>query len=198
MEIEGLNPNNGSTTLRTDSSANLLVSNVTSKYESAVLAGRVYYAASQTATTWSLALNTTHTGLVLSNPINSGKNLIVLKAGFALSVAPAAISSIGLFTGYSSAGIVTHTTPLTPYSCAVGAGSSVANADAAATLVGTPTWALPFMGGFTAGALPSTSPSVIDVDGLIVVKPGGYVGIGALTASIGFASIIWEERNTNG
>lgn len=195
MEMDALNPSNNLTTLRTDKNANLLVSNVTSKYETSVLAGRVFYAANQSAATWSVALNTTHTGLVLSNPVNSGKNLIILKVGFALSVAPAAIASIGLFTGYSTAGIVTHTTPLTPYSCAVGSGSSVANADAAATLVGTPTWALPFMGGFTAAALPSTSPSVIDVDGLIVVKPGGYVGIGALTAVVGYAGIIWEEKD---
>jgi hypothetical protein len=131
--------------------------------------------------------------LVVSNPINSGKNLIVLKASFALSVAPVAIASIGLFTGYSDTGITVHTTALTPTNCLVGGALGVAKADDAATLVGTPVWALQMMGGFTAGALPSTSPSVIDVDGAIIVKPGGYVGVGALTAVIGFATIIYKE-----
>jgi len=193
MESQGLNPDNQPVTINVDWNNNTLTTQYGSKYQYLVEQGKVYYAASQTATTWSVALNTTHTGLVVSNPVTSGKNLVILKVGFALTVAPVAIAHIGLFAGYSSAGIVTHTTPLTPYNAFIGGAVSAVNADAAATLVGTPTWVTPILGGFTAGALPSPALSWIDVDGSIVVKPGGYVGIGALTAAIGFGSIMWAE-----
>jgi len=195
MDIQAYNPSGSEINVKADANGNLITSSYGSKLQNAVLAGNVYTASSQSARTWSVALNTTHTGLVVSNPITSGKNLVILKASFALTVAPAAIASIGLFTGYSTAGIVTHTTPLTPTNCLVGGAAGVATADDAATLVGTPVWALQMMGGFTAAALPSTTPSVIDVDGAIVVKPGGYVGIGALTAVVGFGTIIYQEVN---
>ena len=194
MEISG---KYGSDTksISTDKNGNLIVSNTSSKYQNSVLAGNVFFAASQAATTWSVALNTTHTGLVVSNPVSSNKNLVILKASFALSVAPAAIAHIGLFIGYTGTGIITHTTALTVYNSFIGAGSATkAFADGAATLVGTPVWNQPIMGGFTAGALPSTSPAIIDVDGSIIVPPGGYCGIGALTAVVGFGSLTWEEQ----
>lgn len=193
IEVQGRRTDGTLGTINLDNNNIQLVKLAGSKYEYDVQQGTVYYAASQTATTWSVALNTTHTGLVVYNPAGSGVNLVILKASFALSVAPVAIAHIGLFTGYISAGIVTHTTPLTPVNCLVGGAAGLGGADAAATLVGTPTWAMPIMGGFTAGALPSTSPAIIDVDGAIVVKPGGYCGIGALTAAVGFGSIIWKQ-----
>lgn len=196
MEAEGRNVyTNSNSVLKLDKNNNLQVSLSTAKYQNAVLDGNVYFATNQIARTWSVALATTHTGLVVSNPVTSGKNLVILKVGFTLSVAPVAIATIGLFTGYSTAGIVTHTTPLTPQNCLIGNGSGLATADEAATLVGTPLWTMPILGGFTAGALPSTSPSILDVDGAIVVKPGGYIGIGALTAVFGFGSITWQEVN---
>jgi len=197
MENQLSNPNGTLVTAKSDILGNTLVtmSSIGGKLSQAVLAGNVYTASTTTATTWSVALTTTYTGLVVSNPVTSGKNLIILKASFALSVAPVAIASIGLFTGYSTAGIATHGTPVSPTNCLVGGALGVATADVAATLVGTPVWAMQMMGGFTAGALPSTTPSVIDVDGAIVVKPGGYCGIGALTAVVGLASIIYQEVN---
>lgn len=193
LEVQGYRTDGTLGTIALDNDNNQLFKQVGTKYEYDVQQGTVYYAANQTATTWSVALNTTHTGLVVYNPAASGVNLVILKASFALSVAPAAIAHIGLFTGYIAAGIVTHTTPLTPVNCYTGGAAGLGGADAAATLVGTPTWAMPIMGGFTAAALPSTSPSVIDVDGAIVVRPGGYCGIGALTAVVGFGSIMWKQ-----
>lgn len=157
--------------------------------------GRIFWAANQSATAWSVALSTTFTGIVLSNPANSPVDLHILRAGFALSVAPAAISHMGFLGGYAAAGIVTHTTPLDVYSTRITGLSQAGSgrADAAATLVGTPLWVHPFMGGFTAGALPSTSPADIDLAGLFTIPPGGYFGIGALTAVTGFGSLLWAE-----
>jgi hypothetical protein len=173
----------------------LVVAQGHGKYFTQALTQDTYFAASQAATTWSVALNTTHTGFVLSNPIGSLVNLVPLQVGFALTVAPVAISHVGLFGGWYAGGISTHTTPLTVYSSYIkgNGGASAAKADAAATLTGTPVWIMPFLGGFTAGALFGTTPSVIDIGGSIVIPPGGYVGIASLTAVIGFAGMIWEE-----
>lgn len=163
------------------------------RYAEATRRQKVYGAASQAATTWSVALNTTHTGFVVYNPVASGVNLEILQASFALSVAPVAIAHVGLFSGFLAAGIATHTTALTPFNTYVGGAVGYGRADAAATLVGTPIWMMPMMSGFTAGALFATTPAIVDVGGSIVVPPGGYCGIGALTAVIGFAGMFWEE-----
>ena len=154
----------------------------------------IFTGANQSAATWSVALNATHTGLVLSNPAASLVNLVVLRASFALSVAPVAPASIGLYGGYLAAGITAHTTPLTTYSSFIGAGAtSSGKIDAAATLVGTPVWLEQILGGFTAGALPSAAAAISDLGGLYVIPPGGSLGIGALTAVVGFGSISWAE-----
>lgn len=165
------------------------------RYYEQAYRGNVFFAASQAATAWSVALNATHTGLVVSNPAGSAFNLVMLTASFALSVAPAAIASIGLFAGFAAAGIVAHTTPLVPMTTLISTTQATGRgkADGAATLVGTPTWVTQMIGGFTAAALPSTTPSVIDLGGVFVIPPGGYFGIGALTAVTGFGSLIWEE-----
>jgi hypothetical protein len=163
------------------------------KYAELSKVKKIFFAANQADTTWTVALATTFTGIVVSNPIGSGVNLSILRASFALSVAPAGVATMGFLAGWSSAGITTHTTPLTPYSTYIGSNRGQGLADAAATLVGTPVWVEHFMGGFTAGALPSTSPSVIDTEGMYTVPPGGYFGIGALTVVHGMASIAWEE-----
>lgn len=180
---------------RADGTGAQAVADAHGRYGEAARRGQLFFAASQAATTWSVALTATHTGFVVSNPANSRVNLEILLASFALSVAPAAIAHIGLFGGWLAAGLTAHTTPLTPLSTFLNQdiATGQAKADGAATLVGTPRWVMPFMGGFTAAALPSTSPSILDVGGAIVVPPGAYCGIGALTAVVGFAGMVWEE-----
>jgi hypothetical protein len=185
----GTNP-----TFRQGQLGDIIVNELHGRYYETAYRQNVFYAANQAATAWSVALATTYTGICLSNPAGNTKNLIPTKIGFALSAAPAAIASIGIIGGYLSTGVVTHTTPLTPGSTFLGVGPTpTGKADAAATIVGTPVWILPFMGGFTAAALPSTSPAVVDLEGSIIIPPGGYICIGALTAVTGFGSIVWEE-----
>jgi hypothetical protein len=159
--------------------------------------GNMFYGSLQAATALSVALATTYTGLCLSNPAGNTKNLTLKKVTFALTVAPAAIASIGLIGGYNVAGVTVHTTPLA--SPAIGAnvlGSAAmptAKVDAACTLVGTPFWMAQILGGFTAASLPAGGPAMMDWDGSIIIQPGGYVAIGALTAVTGLASMFWEE-----
>jgi hypothetical protein len=180
--------------LRLDQQGGVVTSMLHGRYYEQARNGNVFFAANQAATAVSVALATTYTGLCLSNPAGNTKNLVLLKVNFALSVAPAAIAPIGLIGGYLSTGIVTHTTALAASSTTIGTGpAATAKADGAATLVGTPMWIHPMQGGFTAAALPSSAPALLDMEGSIIIPPGAYVAIGALTAVTGFGGMIWEE-----
>jgi hypothetical protein len=107
-------------------------------------------------------------------------------------VAPAGIATIGLIAGFSATGGVTaQTTPLTPTQNIIGGSPGVAKALSAATIV-TPTWLFQLVDGFTAAALPA--PSVpVDLEGMFIIPPGGFIAIGALTAVTGLGAIAWEE-----
>lgn len=164
-------------------------------YFDAVHSREVYWASNQAAVAYSVALATTYTGLVVSNPAGSSVDLVMLGLGFVLTVAPAGIASIGCIVGYSNNGITTHTTPNTPRATYVrtDVATGQAKADDAATLVGTPYWGPHLMGGFTAAALPSTTPQFIHLQGLYIIPPGGYFAIGALTAVTGMGTLVWHE-----
>lgn len=151
----------------------------------------IFSAASQAATAWSVALNTTYTGLVLSNPAGSGVNLVPIQLAFVAQVAPAAVATIGLMTGFLSAGLTVHTTPLLPVSTFIGSPKGTGLVDAAATLPITPVWANHLFTVFT--TLSSQVPGLSDIGGLFIVPPGGFIAIGALTAVTGLASMSWEE-----
>lgn len=183
----GVNPARAAKTLET------VVSQAHGKYYEAASRGKLFFAANQAACTWTIALAAAYTGLLISNPLRSTVNLAIARVGFALSVAPAGIASIGLIGGYDAVTEVTHTTAIVPHNTILLGGRGVANADGAATMPTAPVWVEAIMGGMTAAALAGGVPIVVDVDGAIVVPPGGYFGIGALTVAIGFGSIIWEE-----
>ena len=164
------------------------------EYNEAVIRDNVFMSASQAADTTSVALAGAYTGVCVSNPIGSGHNLSILRAGWAHSVAPAAIATVHLAGGWASTGITVHTNAITIYNMKVGSSAtSVANADDAATLVGTPIYILPLIGGFTLGTLFAAPISTTDIGGVIMVPPGGYVCIVTLTACVGFGCIVWEE-----
>jgi len=164
------------------------------KYYEAASRRRVFCTASQAAVTWSIALTTNYTGLVVSNPRMSNVNLSILRVGFAFSAAQAAESHIGLFGGYDADEECSHDTPQAIYNAYLLGPHGIANADAASnTVSGAPVWIEAYMSIFTAGSLAGTSPVIVDVDGAIIVPPGAYVAIGALTASIGLGSMMWEE-----
>lgn len=178
---------------RAGSRSEAIVGQCHGKYYEAASRGSLYTCASQADTTWSVALHTTHTGIVVSNPRNSGWNLVMVRASFGLTLAPAGEAPMTFFGGYDVDTELTHTTPLVIYNNIVGGTHGVANADAAATLPTAPTNLETFMGGFTDNTLSSTSLAIIDIDGAYIVPPGGYFGIGALTVVHGMASLTWEE-----
>lgn len=179
--------------VRLGASGEVVVQNLHGRYYEQVVRGNVYGASNQAAQAVSVALATTYTGLCLSNPLGSGKNLVLLSAGYALSVAPVAIASIHLIGSSSASTNVTHTTPVTPVSMLLGnTNTPAAKVDREATIP-TPIYLMSLMGGFTAGALPASPNALFDIAGQIVITPGGFVAIGALTAVTGFGSFVWEE-----
>ena len=161
--------------------------------------GNTFGAASQAATTTTIALATTYTGLGLSNPAGNSKNLILRQVGYGLSVSPGAVGFVGLGGGYSAAGIAVHTTPLVPYTQNLG-GSNVptALADGAATLVaGAGQGLLRIISIFASydddAAVAPTGPALIDMQGGVVIQPGGFVFVYTLTVVVGAFSFSWEE-----
>lgn len=171
----------------------LVLSQVHGRYHEASSRGFIYTAANQAAQAVSVALATTYTGILLYNPPGSGRILSLLKLKYALSVAPAAIATIGLLGGWSATGGVTaQTTPLTRQNASIGnTGAGVGIPLSAATII-TPTWLFQLWDGFTAAALPAPQ-SPVDLEGLFNIQPGGFIGIGALTAVTGLGGIAWEE-----
>lgn len=163
------------------------------RYFEAASRGLMFSAANQAAQAVSAALATTYTGILLYNPVGSGRILVPTKVKFALSVAPAAIATLGILGGFSATGGVTaQTTKLGVQNCRIGDTSTgVGIALSAATIV-TPTWIFQLEDGFTAAALPN--PTIpYDFEGQFAILPGGFLGVGALTAVTGLGSIAWEE-----
>lgn len=182
------------TEIRLDKQGSQTVVQAHPRYYEMSSRGYMYGGANQAAQAVSVALATTYTGLLLYNPVGSGKVLVPTKVKFALSVAPAAIATIGLIRGYAASGGVTaFTAEITAESNQIGntSTSNVGRVLNQATIV-TPTWCRQLRDGFTAAALPAPT-MVDDLEGDIIILPGGFIAIGALTAVTGLGSISWEE-----
>jgi hypothetical protein len=157
------------------------------------LDGNSYSAANQAAQAISVALATTYTGIGLYNPAGSNVVLLPKFCKFALSVAPAAISTIGLISASVPATTnITLTTRLTVQGTQIGATRTAQGIAFSAATIPTPVWLQQLMDGFTAAALPSvTGP--IDLRGQFQLLPGSMIAVGALTAVTGLGSITWDE-----
>lgn len=178
-------------------SGELVVSQLNGPYYERAVRGGIFTVANQAVVTTTVALATTYTGLCLTNDAGSGVNLVLLRAGFGLSVAPAALPTVGLMGGL---GTVTHTTPIaagairTTKIGAAGTHSASTKVDGAATIP-TPTLLELFSGANTNNALPtSPHPVGVDLGGRFVVPPGAYVAIYTLAVSLGFGFFQWSEE----
>jgi hypothetical protein len=193
--INFIKPNNTLVPAELDVQANQLISAAHAQSYNAAFNQRVFTAASQAGVTTSAALATTYTGLVVSNPVASTKNLSILRVTGLMNVAPAALTGIGLIVGFNAATNVTHTTPGTVmYNFPNAATAPVALVDTAATLPTAPTW-YTFLAETPAAT--SVAPAFnFAAQGELLIPPGGYIAIGTTiagpTAGI-WASIVWEE-----
>lgn len=177
--------------LRAGKTGEAVITNLHGRYFEQTYRGNMFSAANQAAQAVSVALATTYTGLMLYNPIGSGKILVPNLVKFSLSVAPAAIASIGLISGVQTAA-PTGLTALTVRSTQIGNASTGSGVAYSAATISTPVWLQQLVDGFTAAALPAPSP-VVDLQGAYEILPGGFIAIGALTAVTGLGSITWEE-----
>ncbi len=143
-----------------------------------------------------VGLATTYTGLCLSNPAASTVNLVLMNVTGGYNVSSTAINTIGLATGYSAAGVVTHTVAGTVYNSKIGVASTALQglADTACTLVGTPVWTKIFANVITTTV--AGSYFNYDAMGEIILPPGAWCAIvtNAVSAAAGlYATMSWEE-----
>ncbi len=173
-----------------------LVSYLHGRYYEQTYRGNRFSASIQAVATTTAGLATTYTGLVVSNPISSPVNLVLNKASIMQSVIQSVqVEAYAIACGFNAATNVTHTTPLTVRSKLIGSGlTGYGLADISATL---PT--APFYDTFvtnTGTATADSSVGVIDLDGEIVLKPGGYaLWVTPAQASVAglWFSFSWEE-----
>lgn len=156
---------------------------------------QLFQGGNQSGVTTSVGLATAYTGLCLSNPANSGVRLILRGITGMLVVAPAALTSFNLITGFAAGGIVTHTTPLSPGPALIGGSAAPSGLlDSACTLVGTPVFTIDL--GLTPTATSVTS-FALDLKGAVILSPGAYAAIGTTIAgpASGFiGSMQWLEQ----
>lgn len=156
--------------------------------------GKMYHACSAGAVTLS-TLSATCTGLVLSNPPGSGKNLEVAQVRFqpSTSAGGAAVVGIAISPSISQTAVV-HTTPMVIHRSILRGsnnGLGVGRVDAAATLPDAPVWLRTIS---SAGGAPTPGMYLDEPEGGMVVPPGANISLSYLVAIIsGIASISWVE-----
>lgn len=194
---------NGSQVARGGDYGDQFVSDRAARYYNMVRNGNVFYAANSAVQALSVN-NATATGFILSNPVNSGKNLVLLEATIALASVPGAISEIVLTGHDTGTATFTHTAALTVRNALQGIGgnfprqASVAFADSQATIPATPT----IFRAFGAYLWIATAANVIgtpfykdEIAGALVVGPGCDVSIQAVTTAISaICSMTWAEE----
>lgn len=170
-----------------------LVSELQPRYYENTYRGNKFSACNTAAVTIG-ALAATNVSFALYNPPSSGKNLVLVAAGFGAS--STTFSAGPVFLAWNAqATAPLGTTPLTIHNNLLGGGAnSVAQAYSTATLSGTPIPIRPFFGSPAAtGVGPITVKD--DIAGEFILAPGGVVSIQGNVAStaIGFVGISWDE-----
>lgn len=193
MEFEA-RKNGSLSSLQLGKNDGLFITDVTGRYAEAARAGRLFSVASSAAVATTAAAATTWTGLGIANPTGSGKLLILLEFGWALSVVGPADGILGLMSvtdgGFAAA--------LTVRCARFGGGASVAYADDGATIVSPVLERV--VSTYGTGAVTTwqgAGPQVYNINGSIVLPPGRGIctyTTTATTATFQF-SLLWEEVN---
>jgi len=157
--------------------------------------GNMYHAHSTGAGAVTV-IHATYTGLVLSNPLGSGKDLVVDKMNF-VGTTLAAIAGIGVMVSPTlltaiqtgTAGVI-HNGRVSGSNSNVGKGQALVGA----TLLTTPVWLRPMGLDNITAAITGYKGFEADFGGSLVIPPGMYAGLATLTtARTGLASITWAE-----
>lgn len=182
----------GIVTLRVGKSAEQVVQQLHGRYYEQTYRGAMYSVCTQgTGVTTTAALATTWTGLGVSNPANSGVNLVLNKftcAQFAVGAA----ATIGIMGGV---GVLAAS--LIPQSRIISATTgSKANASAGAT-ISIPVLIATFaqVGSLATTGYGLTPALVVDLEGSVIIPPGSFVAsyTSIVTTSALQFSFAWEE-----
>ena len=189
--------------IRLDRSSAVVVSEAHGRYYETTFRKAMFSAANSAGVTTTVGAATTYVGLCLSNPVGSPVNLVLNKVGYAFLVQWPAASTIGLMVGFNNATQVTHTTPLLPIGNFLGMGAGFGKVDSSATLPTAPTLQMVLDAGLTGAITVATESTngLVDVEGCIILPPGGYVAFFTSTisgASASWFSMQWEEIAVTG
>lgn len=167
------------------------------RYYETVKRDRCFLAATAAVVTTTVGLATTYTGLVVSNPITSTVDMVLLQASMMQSVIQSANpEAFAIATGFLSTTNVTHTTPVAPRAALIGSSSTPNGlADVAATLPVAPLYSM-FVTNTGSATVNSTGNLVVDLGGSIILKPGAFAcWVTPAQASVNgmWFSFLWEE-----
>ena len=176
--------------------ADVIVSELHGRYYESAYRKSLFAGANQAGVATTAAFATTYTGLVLYNPSGSAVNLVLSKVGIASIIAQTSPLAVGIMTGFSTTAL-SGVTALTPKGRFVGQTAGVGLLASAATLPVAPTLDT-VLGVIDTGAttVATQLTGLIDVEGGIVIPPGGYAALYTNVASVAaslIASMAWEE-----
>ena len=186
-------------TARMGNMGELIASELHGRYYEAVYRRTVFMAAnpSGVATVSYTSGNTTALlGVGVTNPIGSAVNLVLLKAGFSFPLINSTVNTVLLTAGYNASNAVTQTSPLTVRNSYVGLGAAGVGLAASSFTFPTAPNTVMHLGSMPAATTLPGSPTIIDLEGSIILPPGAYAAIitSAATPANGFlASMQWEE-----
>jgi hypothetical protein len=170
-----------------------LVSEVMARYYQLAYNGLVFSASHSAAQALSVN-STTFTGLAVSNPANSGKNLVILDVSIAIAAAVAAVTTPRL--GYAAIVALTAGNSVGPTAAIVGNAGGVAKVGASGTLGAAPVSIRPIMGvdWVTGGTPVAMIYTKDDVGGAIIIPPGQMLTLDSLVGACSvLAGFTWAE-----
>jgi len=192
--------------LRGGRTGELMSSDAHGRYQEAAYRGSMFYAVNTAAQALSVA-SSTYTGLVIQNPLGSGKNLALLEVIFVTNIVDTGVNSVVLgWGGTTTAGVpialtTGNSSGPTGSTTLIGSNAaSVAKVGASCTwsvngAAAAPTILRPLIGfGWITAVSQPLFQIKDEIAGGLIIPPGIQVGIEAITTAItGFAYFSWEE-----
>jgi hypothetical protein len=166
------------------------------RYHEPTFRGQIYSASNQAGIASAAGLATASTVFTLYNPANSNTLISLVDISWAVTAAPAAATVIWLVGNLNpSQAAPATTTALTVINNNLALVSGVAKAYTTATLAAAPT-VLRILGQIDAASNNTAGIFKDEIAGAIILSPGTYISVQALTATTIMASMTWQEIGT--
>jgi hypothetical protein len=182
---------------RADVTGAQVVTDAHGRYTEGSLRGNIFSASNQAGIALPVGLATAAKNFTLYNPVNSGKNLVLLEIMMGITLVPAAYTGVVGLVGNFVAGQAAPATATaeTVNSSILGAASGAGKVYNTCTLAAAPVWLRScFSVAWVTTGTGTTAACVKDeVAGAIVIPPGAYVSMAATAATTVQISMTWEE-----